>query len=69
MTLAQALAMSLGTQIQGGKRFGPADLEELLARVPVRLGGGKATLPLGDVVPAACMRDLERVCTDFERDC
>ena len=66
LSLAQALAQSLGGQIHAGD-YRPAALGELLAKVPVKLGGGKATLALSEVLPAACVRDLEDICADYER--
>ena len=46
--------------------FSPSDLD-LLKKVPIKLGGGRATLPLSDLLPAACVADLERICDDFAR--
>lgn len=66
ISLAQALASQIGPQLGGG-RFSGADLEALLQKVPMKLGGGKVTLPLSDLLPAACSRDLERLCADYAR--
>lgn len=46
--------------------FSPSDLD-LLKKVPIKLGGGRVTLPLSDLLPAACVADLERICDDFAR--
>ena len=39
-----------------------------LMQVPVSLGGGKETLSLFDVIPAAGIRDMQDILKDFERD-
>ena len=46
-----------------------SDLASLLKKVPVKLGGGRTTLALGDVLPAACVQDMERICADYARSC
>ena len=48
-------------------RVDEADLAALLKKVPIKLGGGKATVALADLVPAAGLRDLERACEDYAR--
>ena len=35
--------------------------------MPIKLGGGKMTVSMADLVPAGVMRDFERVCEDYER--
>lgn len=37
-------------------------------QVPIRLGGGKLTAALGDLLPAGCVRDFERLLEDYARD-
>ncbi len=45
-----------------------AQLEELLKKVPVSLGGGKMQVSLYDVLPSAGIRDLQRIVEDFVRN-
>ena len=47
--------------------FHPSDLE-MLKKVPIKLGAGRVTLPLADLLPAACVADLERICDDYARN-
>lgn len=47
--------------------FRPADLDALLKKVPIKLGGGKMTSALADVLPSGCVQDLERICEDWAR--
>lgn len=68
LSMAQALAAQLGPQLQGQRSFREADLADLVKKVPVKLGGGKVTMALADVVPAGCMRDFERACEGYARD-
>lgn len=67
--MAQALAAQLGPKLQGQRSFQEADLADLLKQVPIKLGGGKMTASLADVVPSGCMRDFERACEDYARNC
>ena len=67
LTMAQGLAAKLGP-VFGGQGYRESEVEDLVGKVPVRLGGGKATLPLRDLLPAACMRDLCSACEDYCRD-
>lgn len=48
--------------------FRPADLTELLKKVPIKQGGGKLTTSLADLLPSGCTQDLERICEDWARD-
>ena len=67
LNLAQALAQQFGQDISSQK-FDQGSLEEVLKRVPIKLGGGKAQLPLIDLLPSGCIRDLERILEDYKRD-
>ena len=67
LTMAQGLAAKLGP-VFGGQGYREAEVEDLVAKVPVRLGGGKVTLSLKELLPAACMRDLCSACEDYCRD-
>ena len=67
-SLAQALATRLGPTLQQGA-CREADLAELLKQVPIKLGGGRMTVQLAEVLPAGCARDFERICEDWARSC
>lgn len=45
-----------------------SQLEDLLKKVPVSLGGGKMQVSLYDVLPSAGVRDLQRIIEDFARN-
>lgn len=45
-----------------------SDVEEFLKKVPVKLGQGKITVSLQDVLPPMCVQDIVRACEDFERN-
>lgn len=60
--MAAALAAELGPR--AGERLSESDVERVLARVPVRLGG-KDKVPLLDLVPKAGVRDLTRIVEEF----
>jgi len=69
LSLAQALAAQLGPKLQSERRLDEADMAAVLKKVPIKLGGGKLTVALGDVLPAAGVRDMERICEDYARSC
>lgn len=49
-------------------RFNEKDVLEFLAKVPVKLGQGKANVSLDAVLPKMCVQDILRAVEDFERD-
>lgn len=65
VTMADALAEKLGSNIQS---FNQPMLDALLAKVPVNLGQGKATLSLADVMPSRGVQDLAEICEKYKRD-
>ena len=67
LTLAQALAHGLGAQIQG-QGFSKTAVDDLIAKVPVKLGGGKSTLSLAEVMPARAVADLIDICEQYARN-
>ncbi|KAA6418261.1 MAG: hypothetical protein FRX49_11770, partial [Trebouxia sp. A1-2] len=67
LNLAQALAQQFGQDISS-KKYNKSTFEEVLRKVPIKLGGGKAQLPLMDLLPSGSVQDLERILEDFERD-
>ncbi len=68
MTVADALAEKLGSTIQG-QGFNQSMLDKLMAQVPVKLGQGKSTLPLAEVMPSRGLQDLAEICEKYARDC
>lgn len=67
LTLAQALAQQFGEDVSSGQ-FSSGKIEDVLQKVPIKLGAGKVTVPLFELLPAACVRDLESILSDFEKD-
>lgn len=65
--LHQALAEKLYPLIDEDK-FTEAALAETLASTVVPLGGGKKTVSLADLIPAASQADLLRAIEDYQRD-
>ncbi len=48
--------------------FTEAALVDILASTSVALGGGKTTVPLASLIPAASQADLVRAVEDYQRD-
>eukprot|EP00887_Chlorella_sp_A99_P008228 scaffold12.g8228.t1 len=69
LTLAQGLAQQLGVLAQQqGRGFDAGQVAALVQKVPLRLGGGKLTVPLADALPAGCLRELEDITEAYARD-
>lgn len=66
-SLAQALSLVLGPKI-AANGFDQRDVEDAVAKVPIKLGQGKTTLSLAQVMPAMCVSDLVDVCEEFARN-
>ncbi|CAG9464832.1 unnamed protein product [Pedinophyceae sp. YPF-701] len=66
-TMAQALANELGQRVD---RDGvdERDVEAVLAKVPLSLGGGRKQVSLLDTMSGYCVQDLVRVLQDWERE-
>lgn len=66
--MAQVLADYLGPQLAAsGKGMTQAEVEAVLRKVPVKLGGGKQTLQLLELMPSMCVGDLVRLLEDAAR--
>lgn len=65
--LSGILASELGPLASQGKAT-PAAVDELLAKVPLKLGGGKATVSLLDSIPSFALGDLHRAVEDWARN-
>eukprot|EP01026_Neomeris_dumetosa_P057579 TRINITY_DN5303_c0_g1_i3.p2 TRINITY_DN5303_c0_g1~~TRINITY_DN5303_c0_g1_i3.p2 ORF type:complete len:167 (-),score=24.65 TRINITY_DN5303_c0_g1_i3:205-705(-) len=65
-TMADMLANSIGTSPK--ETLDEQGVDQLLKKVPVRLGGGKSIISLYDVVPSFSLGDLYRICEDFVDD-
>ena len=44
------------------------DLEGLLKKVPIKIGGGKTQVSLYEAIPSFSLDDLEKIVQKFERD-
>lgn len=66
-TLSAVLASELGPLAGQGRADADA-VDALLKRVPVKLGGGKATVSLFDAVPSFALGDLHRCVEDWARN-
>lgn len=62
--LNQALAQQIGEESSQGK----LDLEALLKKVPVKIGGGKTRVSLFDAIPSFSYDDLQNIVRDFDRN-
>lgn len=62
--LNQALAQQIGEEITQGK----LDLESLLKKIPIKIGGGKTKVSLYDAIPSFGYDDFESIVRDFERN-
>ncbi|GIL64687.1 hypothetical protein Vafri_18583 [Volvox africanus] len=65
LKMSQALAQQLGPQLSRGLR--EPDVEALLKKIPVKLGGGKLKASLYEVTPSICVGDLAKLCEEFAR--
>lgn len=57
MKMNQLLATMLGPMAASGK-VNEKEVEGVLKRIPVKFGQGKLRMPLWDVIPSGCYRDL-----------
>ena len=57
LNVGLATVLAARATSQGGK-VSEADVRETLSRVPVKLGGGKLSVSLLDVLPDRCVQDL-----------
>jgi len=65
-SMAQGIAQQAGALVLG-QGFNSGDIEQFLSKVPVKMGQGKVTLPLSEVMPARCVQDLLDICEDYAR--
>jgi hypothetical protein len=49
-------------------RFSESALANVLAHIPVSLGGGKKMVSLADLIPSGSQADLLRAIEDYQRD-
>jgi hypothetical protein len=67
--LSGILASELGPlAAQQGTAMSSADVDAFLAKVPLKLGGGKATVSLLDSIPSVALGDLHRAVEDWSRN-
>ena len=43
-------------------------VQDVLSHFPVKLGGGKRELPLAELIPSVCMKDLMDILEEFQRE-
>ena len=63
--LANAIAMQTA---RGGGKISEADVSQVLKKVAMKLGGGRTTVSLYDVMPPRCMQDLVELAERFAKD-
>jgi hypothetical protein len=66
-SLAVVLATKLGGDMMS-RGFDERDVEDALKKVPVKLGQGKKTVSLMDVMPSMCVSDLMDMCKTYARE-
>ena len=64
LKLNQALAQQIGEASSNGR----VDLEGLLNKVPIKIGGGKTQVSLYEAIPSFSLDDLEKIVESFERN-
>lgn len=67
LKMAQALALQLGPQLSR-KGISESEVAAVLKKVPVKLGGGKTTLTLFEVMPSFCVADLTKLLDEYGRN-
>jgi hypothetical protein len=63
--LANAVAMQAA---RGGGKISEADVTQVLKKVAMKLGGGRTTVSLFDVMPPRCVQDLVELAERFAKD-
>ncbi|MEO0406741.1 MAG: DUF3181 family protein [Cyanobacteria bacterium P01_A01_bin.135] len=64
--LHTAIAQQVYPMLSGGD-VEEGQVEAVLEGIPVKLGGGKQTLPLSKLIPAAGHQDLMEVLQEYQR--
>lgn len=62
--MLQALASQLGPMGEPSE----GDVEEVLKKIPLSLGGGKQKVSLYDALPSFSIRDLTEIVSDFSKN-
>jgi len=63
-----AVSTGLAALVPKSGRVSEEQVRGLLRRIPVKLGGGKLTVPLEDLMPARCVADLVELTERHARD-
>ena len=63
--LANAIAARAAS---GGGKIGEDEVVSILKKVAVKLGGGRTTLSLYEVMPSRCVQDLVDLAQRFAKD-
>lgn len=66
-SLATVLGTKLGEDMMSRGSCDGRDIEDALKKVPIKLGQGKMTVALKDVMPSFCVSDLMDLCEEFAR--
>ena len=66
--LSTLLGSIIGKEMMSGRGYDERDIEEILSKVPVRLGQGKMTVPLNTMLPPMCQADLLDICKEWARE-
>lgn len=45
-----------------------SQIQDILGQFSVKLGGGKREVPLADLVPSACIKDLADILEEYRRE-
>jgi hypothetical protein len=64
-SLATVLGTKLGEDMMSRGSCDGRDVEDALKKVPIKLGQGKMTVALKDVMPSFCVSDLVDLCEEF----
>lgn len=67
LKMSQVLAQKFGPQV-GRSGINRDELTSFLKSVPVKLGAGKLKVSLHDVIPSACVGDLEDILEAYGRN-
>ncbi len=67
-SLATVLGTKLGQDVMSRGSCDERDIEDALKTIPIKLGQGKMTVALKDVMPSYCVSDLVDRCEEFAKE-
>lgn len=68
ITAAQDIKLNQALAQQIGESGGTLDLQDLLSKIPLKIGGGKVKVSLYDAIPSFSFDDLESIVKDYQRN-